>query len=96
MSVEELFEKHRETTGVRDFGKVVPKRSLRADLHAFLLLDGLVPDSRDIVSAAEEDVIYLSVTCEGLEGVISEEQIIELVRCGVFLAGESGSLMMFV
>lgn len=64
------------------FDKVENKKSKRADLHAFILLDSLVDDSGDIVGAAEHDIIYLP----DLEDVcphITEAQALELIRCGI-------------
>jgi len=70
--------------------------SKRADLHAFLLLDQLVPGTVDIVSAAEHDEIYLSVDCDKLFEVATPEQVIDLIRCGVRYASEYHALCMFV
>lgn len=38
-----------------EFSSVQNKRSQRADLHAFMLLDELCPSSKDIVSCASHD-----------------------------------------
>ncbi len=57
--------------------------SNRPDLHAFLLLDRLVPGSRDIVSGSGYEVIYLATDVKKLARVITEEQIIDLLRCGI-------------
>ncbi len=65
------------------FERVSNKRSSRPDLHAFLLLDELIPGDRDMVCAAEHDEIYLDVDLDELAAVITKEQAIELVRCGV-------------
>ncbi len=67
--------------------------SPRKDLHAFLLLDRLVPSSRDIVSGAEHDKIFLQPSLEELAKVITIEQIQDLVRCGVRI--EEDGLEMF-
>ena len=80
------------------FDRVKNKRSARADLHAFLLLDELQPHiagdgNGDMVSAAEHDEFYLCIDTEKLAEVITDEQIIELVRCGVMYS--EASLMMF-
>lgn len=90
-----LFEKHRDDHGA--FEKVETKRSRRADLHGFILLDELVPNStpdRDILACAEHDEVYLSIDPEDLAAVVTEAQVLELVRCGVFLAKDG--LCMFV
>lgn len=78
------------------FDRVQNKTSQRPDLHAFTLLDKLVPGNRDLVSAAEHDEIWLSVQPEELAKVATEEQIVELIRCGVRYDQTSEGLAMFV
>ena len=78
------------------FGRVENKRSQRPDIHAFILLDALVPGDRDIVCSSEHDEIYLEVEPEALAAVATKEQIIELIRCGVRIDEEVNSLAMFV
>ena len=90
--LEELFEKHDDE--FLKFELVADKRSNRSDLHAFLLLDRLVPGESDIVTAAEHDEIWLEVSLEELAKVATEEHVIELTRCGVRLS--DGYLAMFV
>lgn len=92
--LQELFEKHEDEHG--DFHLVDNKRSQRHDLHAFMLLDELLPGTERIVSAAEHDEIFLSVGLEDLvTSGITEEQVIELIRCRVRLSSFD-SLCMFV
>jgi len=77
------------------FERVENKLSRRPDLHAFLLLDSLLPGDRDIVSAAAHDEIYLDVELDQLAATaITEEQVRDLVRCGV--RESEDSLCMFV
>lgn len=97
MDVREMRELFSHFTGTRDFlsfDKVESPRSRRPDLHAFLLLDSLVPGVGDLVSDAEHDEIYLGIQPGDLAAVVTEAQILELVRCGVRY-GEYG-LCMFV
>lgn len=77
------------------FDRVENKFSKRADLHAFTLLDALVPDSGDIVSAAEHDKIWIGVNLDELEKIITEDQVVDLIRCGVMLDAANDSLFMF-
>lgn len=77
------------------FDRVTEKRSNRPDLHAFLLLDHLQPGTGDMVSAAEHDEFYLSINLDDLADVISEDQVVELVRCGVRLDSSGDGLAMF-
>ena len=77
------------------FDAIENKRNQRPDLHAWLLLDHLFPNpGRDMVCAAEHDVIWLDVEGEKLE-TLTDEQIIELSRCGVFHDREHDRLSMF-
>lgn len=74
----------------------VCRLSNRPDLCALMLLDSLVPGTRDIVAAAEHDEIFLRVTIEQLAPVITREQVRALLCCGVRLDSETDSLAMFV
>lgn len=81
-----LFEKHEDLYG---FKHVTNRRSNRADLHAFLLLDSLVPETpgkdyaKDIVSCAEHDEFWVSVDLDDLaKAGITEDQVKELIYCG--------------
>jgi|SRR6478609_2544325 len=67
------------------FEKIVNKFSNRPDLHAFILLDKLVPSTNDedIIVAAEHDEIYLSTNIEEFLKVATEADVIDLMRCGV-------------
>lgn len=93
-NLEELFDKHDDD--FIKFERVKNKLSSRPDIHAFILLNQLVPGDYDMVSAAEHDEIFLDVDPEELAKVATEEQIVELIRCGVRYSGETGSLAMFV
>ena len=76
-----VFEKHEDD--YLDFAAVSDKMSKRPDLHAFMLLDKLLPSDSDIVSAAEHDEIFLDVELDDLaKAGITEEQVRDLVRCG--------------
>lgn len=79
------------------FDRVQNKTATRPDLHAFILLDRLFPSDNgsDIVSAAEHDEIYLGIEHSDLLK-LSEENIIELMRCGVRWDAHYEALCMFV
>ena len=83
------------------FINVVPKLCCRADLHAFMRLNEWFPPaeaparSDDVVTGVDHDQIYLFPTEEQVES-LTDEQILELSRCGVFLDGEVDCLSMFV
>ncbi|MEE9612838.1 MAG: hypothetical protein V3W19_16415 [Desulfatiglandales bacterium] len=90
--MEERFEKYSDE--YLKFERVENKKSKRADLHGFLLLDELFPGNRDMISAAEHDEIWLDIEGEQLEK-LTDEQIIELTRCGIRYDEESNCLAMF-
>jgi len=69
------------------FERIENPRSRRPDLHAFLLLDELFPQDRDMVCNASHDEIYLDVTDDEV-ATLTDEQILELVRCGVRYDGD--------
>jgi len=78
-----------------DFNAVENKLSQRADMHAFMVLDKLVPDSGDLISASEHDEFYLSIDCDELAKVLTLEIARDLSRCGVRYDGEYDCLCMF-
>ncbi len=94
LNLQELFEKYNEKEYLK-FDRIKNKLSDRMDVHAFILLDRLVPGKFDIISAAEHDEIFLQVDIEKLSEVITEEQYIDLIRCGVMYSSEYDCLMMF-
>ena len=98
MNIQEIWNKYSdgETDEFLKFDRVQNKMSQRADLHAFLLLDKLMPGDCDMVCSAEHDEIWLDVRPEDLEKVITEEQIVELIRCGVRFESDTESFAMFV
>lgn len=78
-----------------NFDGVEEKRSHRPDLHAFLFLDDLFPNpERDMIAAAEHDEFWLDVDGEKI-ATLTDDQIIELVRCGVRYDKDVDSLAMF-
>lgn len=81
-----LFEKHQDEH--LRFEQIVAPLNRRPDLHAFILLDRLVPGDTDMVAAAEHDEIFLEVQLGELAAVITEEIIVDLIRCGVRCDGE--------
>jgi len=63
------------------------KFSKRRDLNAFLLLESILPGTKDydMVISAEHDQIWLDINLEKLAKKITREQIVELICCGVFI-----------
>lgn len=91
-NIAEFFDAHNDD--YLEFELVENKRSNRPDLHAFLLLDSIVSGKFDIISSAEHDEIFLEVETEALNNFATDDQLIELIRCGVRLS--DGYLAMFV
>ena len=80
------------------YDNIKPERRFhtRPDINAFILLDKLVPGTRDMVCASEHDEIWLDVDFELLaKSAVTEEDVRDLVRCGVRYDEHSDSLAMF-
>ena len=96
MDLQERFEAVSDEEFLK-FDRVKVRFSERPDLHAFIMLDKLLPDpDRDIVAGAGRDIIYLSVDAEKLNAVITDEQVIELSRCGIIYDLDGEGLASFV
>lgn len=91
--IHELFEKHNEE--YLRFERVQEKYSQRPDLHALILLDKIIPGGRDIISGAENDECFISIDPEELIAAATEEQIIDLIRCGLLYSGDYEYLYFF-
>ena len=97
MTFEEAYDKYSDEE-YGHFDRVKNKLSTRKDLHAFILLDKLVPsenEGRDIVSAAEHDEFWLGIEVSDLNDAATEEQMIELIRCGVRYDSGADALAFF-
>ena len=92
-TIEERFEK-REGEHLK-FDRVENKKSNRSDLHAFVLLDELFPGKEKIISGAGSDQIWLSIEDKEIEK-LTDDQIVELLRCGVYYDKGEELLAMFV
>lgn len=77
------------------FNRVEQKLSGRPDLHAFILLDKLQPGAGDLIGASEHDEFFLNINCDELAAVITDDQILELVRCGIRHDDDNDCLCMF-
>jgi len=99
MTVEELtdlFDDINDESPWPKFEDIENPRHPRPDMHAMLLLHELVPGTMDMVSAAEHDQIFFDVSLEALAPVITEEQVRELVACGVHTDEYGEGLSSFV
>lgn len=77
------------------------KYSTSPDINAFVLLGELItrsegePFTKDIIQGAEHDEIYLAGDVEKILTVATEEELLDLYRCGVRV-GEYDCFEMFV
>lgn len=94
MTLKKRFEQYEND--YLDFGSVILPRCPRPDICALLLLHELQPMSRCIIGSAEYEQIYLAVDPDALALVVTDEQIRDLVRCGVLYDEVTGGLTMFV
>ena len=83
MSKDNIFEEFEDEFLKFDRVPESDRLSNRPDLHAFMLLDRLVPGNKDMVAGAQHDEIYLSPDPEELLKVATKEQLRDLHRCGV-------------
>lgn len=96
MTFEEICEKYEDEFLKFDAIPAEQRFSNRPDLHAFMLLDRLVPGKHDIVEASEHDEFFLSVSPDELDASgATEDQLIQLHRCGVRFDSSYGCLAMF-
>ena len=90
--LERWFAEHTD----EQFLKGVMQRTTRLDLAAFNRLNELVPGKNDIIAAAEHDQIWLSIDLAMLAEVITEEDVIFLLKNGVLLDDDQMALRMYV
>lgn len=93
MNIQETFDKYEDET--MDFNLVKDKFSNRRDLHAFILLDKLIPNGYLIIRAVEHDQIWIEIELKELEENLTEAMVLELLHCGVHYDKEMESLYMF-
>jgi hypothetical protein len=96
----DLFDGNARIIGGREdeylkFERVEKKLCGIPDLHAFMLLEQLAPGEKDLIGCAEHDIIYLDVDLDKLCENITEEQIVELRRCGIMYDDDNDCLSMF-
>jgi len=93
INLKDAFDKYEDE--FLKFDRIENRFSNRPDLHAFILLDKLVPGNRDMISCSAHDEYYLSITPDELAAVATEEQIMDLHRCGVRYDEGEDSLCLF-
>lgn len=96
--LEEFFEKHSDE--FVEFERIQNPKHTRPDLCAMLIISeiqsrySLEKRFSKMVSWSGHDEIYLDVDVEEISEYITEEEIIDLIRCGVRL--EESNFAMFV
>ena len=93
----EIFKKYEDVIDNEflKFDNVKNKNSNRKDLHAFILLDKLFPGKEDILSFASHDEVTLSINYDQIK-TLCEDDVIDLMRCGVIYESDYDCLKMFV
>ena len=95
MEIETLFDKFCQFNNeYGEFERIEKPLHRRPDITAFLLIDSLTAGpARDMIMAAEHDVIYLDVTPEALAAANpTDEEIKTLIRCGVRVDADEVSM----
>lgn len=78
------------------FHEVRIKKSSRPDLHAFLILNELFPDEKNILFAAEHDEVRLNVNMDEFCKRTTKEIVLDLHRCGILYDKLNDFLFMYV
>lgn len=79
-----------------EFERIKQPYSKLRDVHAFILIEVIMPRLRgDMITASEHDQIYLAPAGDKLIKKMTREQAIDLRRCGVFYDEETDSFCMF-
>ena len=95
-SLQKRFDKFEDDS--QNFHEVPNPLPRRSDIAAFLLLDQLVPsdDGACILGSAEHDLVYLEVDPKALNRAATDDNIRDLIRCGVGYDPEIERLFMYV
>lgn len=100
MSVAEFFDKYSDE--YLKFDKIQNKVHPVPDICAFLMLHNLAPEINsigtfsDMISYAAHEEIFLSTDVDKLFENATNDQLIDLIRCGVRYSEEHHCLCMFV
>jgi len=91
--IEKIFEKHFDE--FLKFERVKNKKSNCPDLHGMILLEKLFPSEKayDMICSGEHDRVWLKI-CEDQLDDLTDENVIELSRCGISYDEEFDSLTM--
>jgi hypothetical protein len=89
----DAFDKYQDE--YQEFARIEEPLHRRRDICAMMLLDQLAPGETGsgIISGAEDEAVMLDIDCTKLADVITEEDVITLLRCGVGYDEEYGCLV---
>lgn len=80
-----LMLEHYENDEHSRFDHVEHKLSQRGDVHAIMLLDKLIPGDHYALEYVVDASVVFSWKVGDVAKVISAEQVLELVQCGVYI-----------
>lgn len=81
-----LFEKYEDE--YLCFDRVERKLSEVMDVHLFMVLGRLSPNVREIITGAEHDKVYIAGDAGWLVDAATEDEIRDLIRCGLCCDGD--------
>jgi hypothetical protein len=94
MTFNEAWEKYESLDG--RFDLVTNRLSSRSDMHAFMLLDRLVPGTFCLLQWANVDQVWFEVAVGRVEEAATEEELRDLICCGVFYDARMNALSLFI
>jgi hypothetical protein len=99
LDLKEVFDKYEEE--FLKFERIENPRHPVPDLCCFLMLDELAApygsgERCDIVEGAEHDEIFWATDAKKIAEVATEEQVRDMIRCGLRYSTEFDSFAMFV
>lgn len=79
-----------------NFDNITEKYTNKRDLNALILLDKLFPDTSNIIRSVESHIICLNISLEDLINKASEEQLLNIIRCGIWYDSAKERLFMYI
>lgn len=98
MTKERMIEIFNQLADEPIFPKVSEQLSHRRDLNGMMILANLFPEPTqlDFICCAEHDQIWFDVDINQLAERATEQQILDIMRCGIWFDSNIESLTMFV
>lgn len=91
-TLEEKFNKFEDE--YLEFEKIEKPLHPSRDICGLLYIHNLIPFDGVAVGYAEHDIVGINVSCDKLNNIIKDEDIIYLKRCGISYDSEYDSLIM--